>query len=187
MADDQGRPVEVQTEAYTLIQRGDRGRALVYSAITTREVTTLVYAMFRREIAQTAMQPAWDAATYPLGGDWHIVLRSMLQAGLAVDRRFELQTRHDDRWTRRTWTFDHANLAGGFGLGFAGQCMRILPLKYKAAGFIAYSTRLLINWHYKLHYVRFLYGWRSVLKKTSNVYHKFHTRRHGTDIDRRTA
>jgi glycosyltransferase involved in cell wall biosynthesis len=186
MADDAGRAVEIQTDAYRVIRHGDRGRRLVLSYLVSREISLLFYSVFRKEVALAATQPYWNDTRFRMGVDCYIVLRALTLKGLAVDRSFELQTRHEERWTRRTWTFDHANLGGGFGFGFATECLRCLPWKWRPMGFVILTTRLGINIVYKLTYVHFLYGWRGVWRKAMNVYQKFRPRRIGSDVDQRT-
>ena len=187
MANDAGEPVEIQTDAYCAIQHGDRGRDLVFSYMTSRAISLWFYSLFRKEVITRAAQAYWNDTRLRMGTDCYMILRAMTYKGLAVDRGFHLQTRHAPRWTRRTWTFDHASLGGGFGFTYVAQCLRCLPWKWRPMGFVILSSRLFISILYKLTYVFFLYGWRGVLGKAIHVHQKFRPERLNTDVDQRTS
>jgi glycosyltransferase involved in cell wall biosynthesis len=187
MADDHGQAVEMQMDAYRVIQHADRGRDLVFAYLAAREISLLFYSLFRLDVLRQAVAPYAAESQFRLGMDCYIVLRALTQKGLAVDRDFLLQTRHAPRWSRYTWTFDHANLGGGFGFYFVGQSLTALPWRWRPAGVLILSTRLCINWIYKLTYVLFQHGWREVLRKTINVHRRFRPDRAARDIDERTT
>ena len=175
MCDENGDPQSMHTEAYKITLHGDRGRPLVISYLLSKEIALLIMSVFRTEHIRACMQPYSEASVFRLGVDDYVVLRALSRMGLAVHPEFLLQIRYDHRWARRTLTFEHASLGGGFGFYFFVQSLRALPWRY-----------LWISIAYKLTWGLFLHGPMGVFRKAINVRRVFSTKRHAADVDQRT-
>ena len=186
MCDENGEPRNLHTEAYKIIQHGDRGRQLVISYLLSKEIALLIMSVFRTGHIRACMQPYSEESIFRLGVDAYVVLRAVSRMGLAVHPEFLLQIPYDHRWARRTLTFEQASLGGGFGFYFFAQSMKALPWKYRPAGFVILWTRLCISIAYKLTWGLFLHGPRGVMRKAANVRRVFSTKRLGDDTDQRT-
>jgi len=186
MCDENGEPQNLLTEAYKVVQHGDRGHRLVVSYLLTKEIALLMMSVFRTEHIRACMQPYAHESVFRLGVDAYVVLRALSRMGLAVHPEFLLQVPYDHRSSRRTLTFEQASLGGGFGFYFFVQSMRALPWRDRPAGFVILWTRLCISIAYKLTWGLFLHGPRGVLRKAANVRRVFSTRRLGEDTNQRT-
>lgn len=172
MCGENGDPQYLHTEAYKVIQHGDRGRRLLVSYLLTKEIALLFLSVFRTEHIRASMEPYAREPIFRLAVDAYVVLRALSRMGLAVHPQFLLQTPYDHRWARRTLTFEQASLGVGFGFYFFAQSMRALPWRYRPAGFVILWTRFCISVAYKitykLTYRLFLHRPGGVLRKAAN-------------------
>jgi glycosyltransferase involved in cell wall biosynthesis len=168
-----GHPVLLNSEGYKITLHGDRGKRLLCSYLLSKEMAVLIYAVFRTEVIREAVRPYRSLDRFTTGLDSYVVLRALVQQGLAVERGFRQIIRYEDRWYERSATFDYVGFGAGFGFYFFRQSLRALPWKWRPEGFVILAVRFAISSVYKLTYVYFLFGFTGLFKKIANVYRKF--------------
>jgi glycosyltransferase involved in cell wall biosynthesis len=183
--DDAGKDVLLNSEAFKIVQHGDRGKRLVYSYLLSKEMAVLFYSVFRLDVIRRAVEPYRNLPNFTLALDCYIVLRALAQAGLGIERGYRQAIRYDERWYMRSSTFDYVSFGSGFGFYFFSQTLRALPWRLRPGGLMILTMRFMLSSIYKVNYVFFLYGLKGVFAKTANVFVKFRTKSAAEVIDER--